>query len=194
MTSFLHMATKRNIKEHRENKCTHSIELQLPAKFQSFSHLLGKAALPAASDGAPAAPRLYAPRWRWSAALSAPPPVLGEAPQCHPLDILGVLDPVPAAASIHCAFPEALLDATERATHSSGAPPFAVLLGILATYGRGYAASTKSKSSSALSSQPLKIDRIRSSGMATVMGKQSRTRVLQIHWTISAKAYSSANR
>jgi hypothetical protein len=134
MTSFLHMATKRNTKEHRENICTHSIELQLPAEFQSFSHLLGKAALPAARDGAPAAPRLYTPRWRWSAALSAPPPVLGDAPQCHPLDILGVFDPVPAAASIHCAFSETLLDATERATQAFGAPPFAVLLAILATY------------------------------------------------------------
>src|SRR5680860_1908322 len=118
MTSFYHMTPKRNIKEHIRNKRTYSIELQPPRKFQSFSHLLGKAALPAASDGAPAAPRLYTPRWRWSAALLAPPPVLGEAPQCHPLDILGVLDPVPAAASIHCALPEATLNATERATQA----------------------------------------------------------------------------
>src|SRR5680860_1117872 len=132
MTSFSHMTIKRNIKEHRENICTHSIELQLPGKFQSFSHLLGKAALPAASDGAPAAPRLYTPRWRWSAALSAPPPVLGDAPQCYPLDILGVLGPPPTAASIHCTFPDAILSATERATHAFGAPPFAVLLTILA--------------------------------------------------------------
>jgi len=132
MTSFSHMTIKRNIKEHRENGCTHRIELQLPAEFQSFCHLLGKAAVPAASDGAPVAQGLYTPRWRWLAALSAPSPVLGKAPQCHPLDILGVLDPVPAAASLHCAFPEALLDATERATLAFGAPPFAVLVAILA--------------------------------------------------------------
>ncbi|AGI68230.1 hypothetical protein OAN307_c26410 [Octadecabacter antarcticus 307] len=110
------------------------LERQLPGKFQSLPSPFGKAALPAASDGAPAEPRLYSPRWRWSAALSAPPPVLGEAPQCHPLDILGVLDPVPAAASIHCALPEVTLSATERATQAFGAPPFAILLAILAVY------------------------------------------------------------
>lgn len=128
MTDFSHMTDKRKSKEHRKNGCVYSVERQPPVKFRS----LPSPPAAAAPDGAAAAPRLYAPRWNWSAASSISPPVLGDAPQCHPLDILGVLGPPRTAASIHCTFPGAILSATERATQAFGAPPFAVLLTILA--------------------------------------------------------------
>lgn len=118
------------------------IERQLHGKFQSLPSPFGKAALPAASDGAPAVQRLFSPRWRWPATLSTPPPVLGAAPQCHPLDLLGVFDPPPSAASIHCALPDAVLVATEHGSQAFGAPPFALLLAILGVYERCLAPSS----------------------------------------------------
>lgn len=134
VTGFSHMTTKRNKGEHKENKCVKKMERQLPTKSQSLPSPFGKATLPSVSDGAPIAPRLYTPRWCWSAASTAAPPVLGEAPQCHPLDILGVFDPPIVAASIHCALADDLLGATQRATQAFGAPPFAVMLAILTVY------------------------------------------------------------
>ncbi len=139
MTSFSHMTAKKNGKEHKKNKYTYNIERQLLAEFRSFSH----PAPLSPRGGVPAVPRLYSPRWCWSAASSTPPPVLGGAPQCQPLDILGVLDPPPTAASIYCTLPGSLLSATERATQAFGAPPFAVLLAVLVACEAGLTAALR---------------------------------------------------
>lgn len=108
----------------------YNVEQQSPAKFQSFSHqrpLLARA-------GAMVAPRLYTPRWRWDAASSNAPPVLGGAPQRQPRDILGLLDPPPTAASAYCTLPRNVWRAVERATRGLGSPPLAVLLAILVAH------------------------------------------------------------
>ncbi|MEX1663532.1 hypothetical protein AB4874_18235 [Thioclava sp. 15-R06ZXC-3] len=103
---------------------------KLPEKIQSFSHLPHRRWQDATSIAQP----LYSPRWRWSPPVAFAPPVIGGAPQAHPLDILGVLDPPGTAASPLCAFPNAFIDAIEHATQTFGAPPFAVLLAVLAAY------------------------------------------------------------
>lgn len=127
MTEFLDIVTNTNKREHKVNEYTYIQKEQLYRKIQSFSHFDRPPPL-----AVEPAPRLYAPRWSWSAASSPPPPVLGGAPLSHPLDILGVLDPPSSAASKHCALPQVLLGAIGDAIQVFGAPPFAVLLTILA--------------------------------------------------------------
>lgn len=124
-------------KKHKKNNYMYGLDLNRPDKFVSLRH-------PKASahrDCVRAEPILYAPRWRWSGAVSPPPPVLGEAPQCHPLDILGVFDPPLSAASVYCKLPDAALGTTERTTREFGAPPFAVLLSLLAACEAGSTAN-----------------------------------------------------
>lgn|GEM_PF-5279721 len=117
--------------------------MQLPVKSRSLQSPICKIASPAPSDGAYATPRLYTPRWQWPAADTLAPPVLGGAPQAHPLDILGVFDPPRNAASKFCTFPKALLKAIDAATAAFGAPPFPVLLAILVACEAGLSSSRR---------------------------------------------------